>query len=240
MIFWSPGMAMSMIKQLFAILSMNTISGRLCSITLSVWIEKFHKVLNPPFSSTESGTCSYHLSLHSKRNFLHSSQWFFFATFSCFFRYWLFARLGQVLMMCVILSTFLLESLQRWVSLVLSILYFTELVLIACSCATERRLSVSYFSSPFLNHSHLLLSLPHSVSLTDCPCSACCFHSFNRFFFFSFLLTLTMCFSKLSSAAAVLTRASLVCVADLARLHFSSSTQSSTITRPLPPSLLGM
>ena len=39
-IFWSSGIAMSMIKQLFAILLMHTTSGRLCSITLSVWIGK--------------------------------------------------------------------------------------------------------------------------------------------------------------------------------------------------------
>ena len=121
------------------------------------------------------------------------------------------------------------------------------IVLIPCSRAAQMRLSVSLFSSPFLNHSHSLSTTPilnrsllHSVSLTNCPCSAFNFHSFNQFSFFSFLLTWAMCFSKLSSAAAVLTRASLLCVAYFDRLHFFSSTQSSTITRPLPPSLFGM
>ena len=85
MIFWSSGMAMSMIKQLFVILSLHTISGRLFSITLSVWIRKSHKVLHPSLSSTKSGTCSYHLSLHSRWNFLCRS---------CLFRYWFFTRLG--------------------------------------------------------------------------------------------------------------------------------------------------
>ena len=107
--------------------------------------------------------------------------------------------------------------------------YFTKLVLIACSCAAQKRISVSLFSSLFLNHSYLLLSLWHAVSLTNCP--TFCFRSFNRFSFFSFLLTLTMYFSKLISAAAVLTRASLLCAAYFARLHFSSSSQSSTLTR---------
>ena len=137
MIFWSPGTATSMIKQLFTILSMHTIWDRLCSITVSDWIGKSHKILHPSFSSTESGTCSYHLSLHSRWNFVDSSQW----TLSCLFRYWFFARLGQALMMCVTLSTFSLQSLQCAVSLVLSMLYFTELVLIACSCAGQSWIS---------------------------------------------------------------------------------------------------
>ena len=116
----------------------------------------------------------------------------------------------------------------------------TELVLIACSCAAQRRLSVSLFSSPFLNHSHFLLSLWHSISLTNCQCSSLSFHSFNQFSFFSFLITLTMYFSKLSSAAAVLTKASLLCVAYFARLHFPPLTQSYTLNVPFLPSLIGM
>ena len=43
-----------------------------------------------------------------------------------------------------------------------------------------------------------------SVSLTNCPCSAFSFLYFNRFSFFSVLLTLATYFSKLSSTAAVL------------------------------------
>ena len=140
--------------------------------------------------------------------------------------------------MCVTLSTFLLQSLKLGVPLVLPMLYFTELLhwitilLIACSCAAQRRLPVSLFSSPFLNYSHFLLSLWQSVSLTNCPCNAFCFHSFNRFSFFSFLFALTMYFSKLISAVAILTKAFLICVACFDRLHFSSWTQSSTCTKP--------
>ena len=109
---------------------------------------------------------------------MHCSHRIFFATLSCLFQYWFFARLGQGLM-CVTLPTFSLQSLQHGVSLVLSVLYFTKLVLIACSCAAQRRLPVSLFNSPFLNHTHFLLSLWHSVSLTNCACSAFSFHSFS-------------------------------------------------------------
>ena len=133
MIFWRPDMAMPMIKQLFAILPVHKISIQVCSITLSVWIGKFHKILHPSFSSTESGTCSYQLSSHSRWGFLGSSQWIFFATLSCLFPtlswwYWFFPKLGQGLMMCVTPSTFLLENLKSGFSLVLSILYSTKLV----------------------------------------------------------------------------------------------------------------
>ena len=143
-------------------------------------------------------------------------------------------------MMCVILSKCLLQSLQRGVLLVLSILYLTELVLIACSCAAQRRLTVSLFSSHFLNHYHFLLSLWHSVSPTNFPCNTFFFYYFSRFSFFSFLLTLARYFSKLSSADSVLTIVSLLCVVYFYRLHLSSLTQSSTLTRPLPPPLNGI
>ena len=69
---------------------------------------------------------------------------------------------------CVAFSKFLLQSLECAASLVLPMLYFTELVLITCLCAAQRRLSVSFSSSPFPKHSHFLLSLWHSVSLRGC------------------------------------------------------------------------
>ena len=175
--------------------------------------------------------------LHSRWNFCHFSQWIFFATLSCIFRYWFFARLGKALIICVTLSIFSLQSLQSGVSLVLLILYFTKLVRIACPCAQQRRLLVSLFSSPFLHHSRFLLSLWHSVSPTDCSCSVFAFPFFNRFSFFSFLFTLRMYFFNVCSTAAFLTRASLLCVTYFDRLYFSLSTQPSTLTRPLPLSL---
>ena len=45
MIFWSLGIAMSMIKQLFAILQIHTKLGSLCSITKSIWIGRSHNIL---------------------------------------------------------------------------------------------------------------------------------------------------------------------------------------------------
>ena len=101
--------------------------------------------------------------------------------------------------------------------------YFIELVLTACSCAAQRRLSVSLFSSVFLNHSHFLLSLWHSLSLTYFRCRAFCFHSFNRISLFSILLILLMYLSKFDSGAATLISAFLLCIVCFDRLHFSSS-----------------
>ena len=64
MIFWSPHIAMLIIKQLFASLYMHTISSCLCSITLSVWIGKFHNILHFRALNQEHiyTTCLYHLS----------------------------------------------------------------------------------------------------------------------------------------------------------------------------------
>ena len=101
--------------------------------------------------------------------------------------------------------------------------YFIELVLTACSCAAQRRLSVSLFSSVFLNHSHFLLSLWHSHSLTYFRCRAFCFHFFNRISLFSLLLVLLMYLSKLDLEATMLIRAFLLCIVCFDRLHFSSS-----------------
>ena len=61
MIFWSPGMAMSMIKQLFAILTMHTITDRPCSITLSIWIENPTRfcILHSPALEHVDTICQY-------------------------------------------------------------------------------------------------------------------------------------------------------------------------------------
>ena len=75
------------------------------------------------------------------------------------------------------------------------------------------------FNCLFFIHSHFLPSLWHSVTPTNCFCSAFFFRSLNRFSFFSFLFTLNMYFSKLSSAATVMTKASLLCVVYFAILH---------------------
>ena len=61
-----------------------------------------------------------------------------------------------------------------------------------CFCVyTSSLIGINFespFCSPFLNHFYFLLSLWHYVSITNCSCSAFCFHSLNRFSFFSFLL----------------------------------------------------
>ena len=59
----SPGTAMSIISALFSFLYTITMSGLLCSITLSVWILKSHSILTSFDSITFSAWCSYHLSV---------------------------------------------------------------------------------------------------------------------------------------------------------------------------------
>ena len=94
--------------------------------------------------------------------------------------------------------------------------YVSSNSLLLCSA---KEISSLPFQLPFLNHSHLLLSLSHSSSLRNCPCSAFCFHSFNCFFFLFFLAHIDNVLSQVGLAAAVLTRASLLCVAYFARLY---------------------
>ena len=128
-------------------------------------------------------------------------------------------------MMCVTHSEFLFRILQRGVSLVLLMLYFSELVLIECPSAVQRFTFSFHCGILFLSQ---IVNVALFVSTL----------SLYWFSFFTYMLTLTMYFSKLSSAAAVLTSVSLLCVAYFARLHFSSSIQSSTLIRPLPSSLV--
>ena len=64
LMFWSPGTAMSMILQSRFSLSMTTISGLRCSISLCVWIAKFQSILHLSFFSTGSGWCKNHLPSH--------------------------------------------------------------------------------------------------------------------------------------------------------------------------------
>ena len=151
---------------------MHTISGRLCSIT-----GRLDRKIPQDFAS-------FILQQWVRNKFLPFAITFyvgifciaahgFLATLSRLFQYCFFGRLGQMLMVCVKISTFPLQSLQSAVSMVLSVLYFTELVLIA----SQRRLPVFLFSSPFLDHSHFLLSLWHYIYVTNCPWSAFPFHS---------------------------------------------------------------
>ena len=95
-VFWSPGMAISLIKQLFAILLMHTILGRLCSITLSVWIGKTHKILHPSFSSTESWNMFISFVITFQVGLFAWQLVDLFATLSDLFRYLVFAGANDV------------------------------------------------------------------------------------------------------------------------------------------------
>ena len=66
------------------------------SISSSVWNVKFQIILYVSFSSTGSGWCRNHLSLHSISN-LHRSQCNFFPSLLCLFLYWFPARTEQEL-----------------------------------------------------------------------------------------------------------------------------------------------
>ena len=53
------------------------------STTLSRWTLISHRTVTSSFSTTTSGTCSYHFSVCSSPFFLQRSQWTFFTTLSC-------------------------------------------------------------------------------------------------------------------------------------------------------------
>ena len=136
-------------------------------------------------------------------------------------------------MICVILSQFLLQSLQRGVLLVLSILYLTELVLIACSCTLQRRLSVSLFNSHFLNSYHFLLLLQHSVSLTNSPSNAFFFYAINFFLVHVGKVLFQVDFSCFSLDYSFLTLRCILLQIAFLLLHIVLN------TRLLPPPLCG-
>ena len=165
----------------------------------------------------------------------------FLCYFIMSFRYWFFTRLGQALMMCVcgIFKIFVAKpGMCSFTGLANAILHWISSNNLFM-CSAEETFSLLFqFSFPQalpLFTFIVAFCFPQRLS-----CRASFFHSFNQFSFFSFLLTLTMHFPKLSSATAVLTRTSLLCAACFARLHLSSSTQPSTLARLLPSSLFGM
>ena len=54
--------------------------------------------------------------------------------------------------MCDTFNIFIAKPATGSFTGLVNAIYFTELLLIACSCAAQRRLSIAPFSSPFLNH----------------------------------------------------------------------------------------
>ena len=65
----SPGIALSIMAQLLSFLFTTAISGFLALISLSQWIITSHKIFTSSFSTTPSGACSYHFSLHFRLYF---------------------------------------------------------------------------------------------------------------------------------------------------------------------------
>ena len=59
--------------------------GLLCSISVSVCIAEFHRILQFLFSSTDSGWWEYLFPPRPISNFLHGNQWNFFPTHSVFY-----------------------------------------------------------------------------------------------------------------------------------------------------------
>ena len=55
--FWSPGIAKSIIWHSLICLLIQTMPGRLCSITISVWTLKSQRILYSSFSWTDCGVC---------------------------------------------------------------------------------------------------------------------------------------------------------------------------------------
>ena len=96
-----------------------------------VCMSKSHKSLCLSFSRTGAGLCIYHLLAWSNLNFLHISQWITLSNLL----HWLIMWLMVSCYCCV-----------------LSILALIWLVLMALSCATIRRDSVSLLKFPFLSH----------------------------------------------------------------------------------------
>ena len=167
------------------------LQGCLNSKTSSLCIGKSLNMLHSCCFMTDSGLCEYHVSLYGSEYFLPS--------FSYRFRYWVIARFERTLVMCVI-SHYFCSGQRRYkiMSHILSVLWATNFVLKTSSCASQGNLSVCFFSSPLYKHSHHLVFLYPSVSLTNWPRSTFLLkHSTWIFPFFSynnihlFLQTLT-------------------------------------------------
>ena len=176
-------------------------SGRLCSITLSVWILKSRRIYLS-LSWTDCGLRVYHLSLHCKWYFLHSNQHKQAPT--------LFLNLVITLSILTFTQAWTgTHSLQSGVSLDLSI-YLMTLTGRAFPWAAHKRVSVSCLSFPRFMHSHLLSSSVLSVSLKNwlwiaffydlirrCFLISCLFWTFINFLCFSSVFVLIKCFSFL-------------------------------------------
>ena len=134
-------------------------SGLLAGIRWSVWMLKSHRSLCVSFSRTGAGLCIYHLFVWSNWNFLHISQWITFPTQSCLALYSLCDNLLHSLIMWLIVSSLSPHSQHLQFCCILSILALIWLVLMALSCATIRRDSVSLLKFPFLSQVQVYFTL---------------------------------------------------------------------------------
>ena len=177
LMFWSPGTAMLMILHSLFPLSMTTISGFQCSISLSVWIAKSQSI--------GSSWCENHLSLHSISTFLHRRQYTFFSKFVVSLPV-LFSSQRTELELTIweTISTVSLQNLHSRDTSWRSMSFFVAFVLSACSWAGHTRLLVSLFRSSAFSQCYLIWPCIPSVSLRHCPCNAFTFHaaclSFSR------------------------------------------------------------
>ena len=180
LIFWSSRTAMSMMFHSLFSLSMTSIFGLQCSMSLSVWISKSQSILILSFSSTGSGWYENHLYSHSISIFLHISQCTFFQVSrasSC-----IGFHLGQNTNEHMG-DAFNLHSLYRGNTSWWSMPFFIAFVLSACSWEAHIMVSVSRFNSLAFSHCHLLWSCIPPASFRNWP--------WNVFFFQDACLSLS-------------------------------------------------
>ena len=153
----SAGTAKSTILQIlflffFFFLLIFLRSGLLAWIKWSVCMLKSLRSLCVSFSRTGVGLCIYHFLVWSNFNFLHISKWITLPTLSCHALYSFCANFLHSLIMWLIVSSLSPKSLHLLFSCILSIFALKWFVLMALSCASIRRYSISLLRFPFLSH----------------------------------------------------------------------------------------
>ena len=183
----------------------------LCGTVTTVWIVRSHYNSTSSFSMTSAGACSYHLSELSSPCFLHNSQWTIQATLSYLLLYCFCPSLGKSLTRCKTVSSFVPHNLHLGEIGCLSIFALIELVLSACSWASNNMPSVSFFKTPFVIHFPQNVCAMFLVFYKNCPCT---FPSCKVFFHASLFLfvnssfvspfSITFSFSALLSISSFL------------------------------------
>ena len=138
-ILWSTGTEKSTILQIFCLflffffffLVIIIRSGLRAEIRWSICISKSHRFLWVSFSRTGAGLCIYHLLAWSNLDFLRISQWINWPTSSCLALYSFCVNLLHSLIMWLMVSSPLPNSLYLLFCCVLSILALIWLVLMA-------------------------------------------------------------------------------------------------------------